>query len=93
MRLFRGRGAIDEGGGGEGGKDRKPEGDILDSARACRCGDQEERGDSSGPEELRRHHAIGVARPAQDTHETDRHGEEDRPCRREEKISHRRPPG
>ena len=37
---------------------------ILDSARAGRGGDQEERANPPGADELRRHHAIGVPRPA-----------------------------
>jgi len=44
-------------------------------------------------DELRRHHAVGVAGSAQDAHETYRDGEEDRARRRKKKITHRRPPG
>ena len=41
--VLRGRGAVDEGGGSEGGEQRKPKGDILDPARARRRGNQKQR--------------------------------------------------
>jgi hypothetical protein len=87
--LLRGRGAVDEGGGGESSEQRKSECDIPDPARACGRSDQEERTDSPGSDELRRHHAIGVARAAQDAYEPDSHREEDWARRRKKKISHR----
>ena len=90
---FRRRGAVDEGDGGEGGEQRQAQGDILDPAHAGRRGDQQERGDAAGADELRRHHAIDVARPAQDAHEPDRHGEQDDARGREQELSHRRSPG
>ncbi len=49
--------------------------------------------DFPGADELRRHQAIGVAWAAQDAHEPDSDGEEDRARSREKELSHRRTPG
>ena len=87
---LRRRGAVDEGGGSEGRKQRKPKRDILDPMRACGRSNQEQRTNSPGADELRRHQAIGVAGAAQDAHEPDSHGEEDDTRGREKELSHRR---
>jgi hypothetical protein len=84
------RDAVDEGGGSEGREQRKPEGYVLDPMRARGRGNQEERSDSPGADELRRHQAIGVAWTAQYAHEPDSHGEEDDTRGREKELSHRR---
>ena len=93
VRILDGRTAVHEGGGGEGREQRKPEGDILDPARAGRRGDQQERTNSPSADELSRHQAIGVARAAEDAHQPYRHSKQDDARRREKKISQSRPPG
>ena len=93
VRILRRRDAVDESGGSESGEQRKPKRDILDPARARGGGDQKERTNSPGADELRRHHAIGVARAAQDAHEPDGDREQDHARSREKKLSQRRSPG
>ena len=93
IRRLRRRGAHHEGGGGEGCKKGKPQGDIVDPTYAYGRSDKEERSNSAGAEKLRRHHPVRVARSAQDADQTDSHCEKDGARRREEKFSHGRRPG
>jgi hypothetical protein len=53
---------------------------------------EKQRPDSAGPNELRRHHPIGVAWPAQDAHEPDSHREQDDASGREKELSQCRSP-
>ena len=90
---LRRRGAVDEGGGSEGREQRKPKRNIFDPLRARGPGDEKQRTDSPGADELRRHQAIGVAWAAQNAHEPDSHGEKDDARGGEKELSHRRPSG
>jgi hypothetical protein len=47
----------------------------------------------AGAEELRRHHAIGVRRSAENADETNRHREQNEARGCEQKVSHGRVPG
>jgi hypothetical protein len=53
----------------------------------------QERGDSAGAKELRRHHAIGVRRSSEDADETNRHREQNEARGCKQKVSHGRAPG
>jgi hypothetical protein len=92
VKILRWRGAVDEGGGGEGGEQRKSERDILDSMAARSRGDEKQRTDPPGADELRRHHAIGVAWSTQNPHEPNGDRQKDHASRGEKKISQCRPP-
>ncbi len=59
-----------EGDGSEGGKQRQHDRDIQRAGQAGGRSQKQQRGNAAGAQQLRRHHAIDVRRPAEDPHQS-----------------------
>ena len=85
----RGGSLLDERNGGEGGEERERQRDVDRRGHAGHRAEQQQRRDAAGSDQLRRHHAVGVARTAQDADQPQRQHRQDEAEGSRQELSHR----